>query len=74
MVTEGVGNRHCSGSSTASPAVRPVLTVDWNEQTAKVAESYLDFPGFSRGGLIAQLEFDGFTPSQAAYGATAAGL
>ncbi|MGY1991920.1 Ltp family lipoprotein [Mycolicibacterium fortuitum] len=54
--------------------MRPVLTVDWNEQTAKVAESYLDFPGFSRGGLIAQLEFDGFTPSQAAYGATAAGL
>ncbi|WP_207547168.1 Ltp family lipoprotein, partial [Mycolicibacterium fortuitum] len=29
---------------------------------------------FSRSGLIDQLEYEGYTPAQAAYGATAAGL
>jgi hypothetical protein len=29
---------------------------------------------FSRSGLVAQLEFDGFTPAQALYGVVAAGL
>ena len=29
---------------------------------------------FSRSGLVDQLEFDGFTPAQALYGARAAGL
>lgn len=40
----------------------------------RTAEDYLDLSGFSRGGLIDQLEYEGFTPAQAAYGATAAGL
>ncbi|WP_329604356.1 Ltp family lipoprotein [Mycolicibacterium fortuitum] len=34
----------------------------------------MDYSGFSRGGLIDQLEYEGYTPSQAVYGATAAGL
>jgi hypothetical protein len=29
---------------------------------------------FSRSGLVGQLEYEGFTPSQALYGARAAGL
>jgi hypothetical protein len=50
------------------------ITVDWNEQAAKAAEQYLDVSGFSRGGLIDQLEYAGFTPAQAEYGVAAAGL
>jgi hypothetical protein len=50
------------------------ITVDWNEQAAKKAEDYLDYTSFSRGGLIDQLEFDGFTPAQAQYGVAATGL
>ncbi len=38
------------------------------------AESYLDFQGFSRKGLIKQLEFEGYTAEQAAFGVTSTGL
>jgi hypothetical protein len=41
---------------------------------AKAAKSYLALTSFSRSGLIEQLEFEGYTPAQAAYGATAVGL
>ena len=34
-----------------------------------MAKSYLEFMDFSLSGLIDQLEFEGFTPSQAEYGA-----
>ena len=46
--------------------------VDWNEQAAKKAESYMEFSSFSKEGLIQQLEFDKFTPAQATYGANSA--
>ena len=46
--------------------------VDWNEQAVKKAKSYLDYTAFSKDGLIEQLEFSGFTPAQAQYGANAA--
>jgi Host cell surface-exposed lipoprotein len=36
------------------------------------AKSYLAFTSFSQSGLVSRLEFDGFTPSQAQYGASAA--
>ena len=39
------------------------ITVNWNEQAAKSAASYLDYGSFSRQSLIDQLEFEGFTPS-----------
>lgn len=51
--------------------------VDWNEQAAKSAKSYLEFQAFSRAGLLEQLSSsagEGFTPAQAAYGVKAAGL
>jgi hypothetical protein len=50
------------------------LTVDWNEQAAKSAASYLDFMAFSRSGLIDQLVFEGFTQAQAEYGVSTTGL
>ncbi|MGO4604537.1 Ltp family lipoprotein [Terrabacter sp. 2YAF2] len=50
------------------------VTVDWNEQAAKKAKSYLEMTAFSRGGLIDQLRYEGFTSDQAGHGATAAGL
>lgn len=48
--------------------------VDWNEQAALSAESYLDYMEFSRQSLIDQLVFEGFTQEQAEYGVTQAGL
>jgi Host cell surface-exposed lipoprotein len=48
--------------------------VDWNEQAAKSAESYLDMTGFSRSGLIEQLEYEGYTTEQAEYGVDQTGL
>jgi len=38
------------------------------------AASYLEYSSFSRSELIAQLEYDGFTNTQAEYGVTAVGL
>ncbi|MFG1931742.1 Ltp family lipoprotein [Mycobacterium sp. NPDC048908] len=46
--------------------------VDWNEQAVKKAKSYLSFSSFSLPGLVHQLEYDGFTPTQAQYGANMA--
>jgi Host cell surface-exposed lipoprotein len=43
-------------------------------QAAKAAKKYLDYTAFSHGELIDQLEHDGFTSAQAAYGVTAVGL
>lgn len=63
------------GFSTADAIVAvDSIAVDWNVQAAKAAKAYLDYSGFSRSGLIDQLEYEGYIPAQAAYGATAAGL
>ena len=51
--------------------------VDWNEQAAKSAANYLAYSSFSRQGLIDQLSSEygeKFTPEQAEYGVTKAGL
>jgi hypothetical protein len=50
------------------------VTVDWNEQAAKSAQSYLDYSAFSRSGLIGQLLYEGFTQAQAEYGVNSVGL
>jgi hypothetical protein len=50
------------------------IAVDWNVQAVKKAKNYLSLSAFSRGGLIDQLEYDGFTPAQAAYGVAGTGL
>ena len=75
--------RHRDWPGAATPATRTRLIANaggargidnWNEQAAKSAESYLDTSGFSRSGLIQQLEFEGYTAAQAAYGVSQAGL
>jgi colicin import membrane protein len=50
------------------------LDVDWYEQAARVAQSYLDVMPFSRQGLVDQLVFEGFSSEEAAHGADAVGL
>ena len=53
------------------------LHINFNEQAYKSAKNYLKMSGFSRKGLIEQLESDageGFTHSQAVYGVNKAGL
>lgn len=56
----------------------PVPTVASNsnetvsqENARKSAKSYLDSSGFSRSGLISQLEFEGYSTAEATYGADA---
>ena len=43
------------------------VKVDWNEQAAESARSYLDFMAFSESGLRDQLAFENFTPEQIEY-------
>lgn len=59
-----------SSSSSAPVQSEPTNTATAGERNAlKKAQSYLDFTAFSRNGLIGQLEFEGFTKSEATYGA-----
>ena len=44
---------------------------DWNEQASQSARNLLSFGGFSRQGLIEQLEYEGYTNSEATFGADA---
>lgn len=44
-----------------------------NEQAAKAVKNYLDIMAFSGEGLIEQLEFEGYTHTQAVYGTEANG-
>ena len=42
---------------------------NWNEQAAKKAKSYLNYSDrFTKSSLISQLEYEGFTYSEASYG------
>jgi hypothetical protein len=43
-------------------------------QAAKKAADYMNYSSFSRGSLIDQLEYDGFTEEQAEHGADSVGL
>lgn len=43
--------------------------VDWNEQSTKLAESYLCICKRTKQEMIEQLLYDGFTQEQAEYGA-----
>lgn len=51
---------------------KPELTVEQTNATAK-AKQYLGLSGFSRAGLISQLEFEGYTTDAATFGADNAG-
>lgn len=43
--------------------------MDWNEQAVKKAKSYLEYSSFSLPDLIDQLQYAGFTLSEAQFGA-----
>lgn len=68
------GTKADAGAELAvtAEAPKPVLTVG-QENAIKKAKSYLDFSGFSRSGLISQLEYEGFSPEDAAFAADNAG-
>lgn len=42
---------------------------DWNRQAELKAEQYVEYMDFSYSELVDQLEYEGFTHSQAAHGA-----
>lgn len=57
-------------SAVPTPSTPASLTVTTGEKNAlSKAKDYLDFTSFSYSGLIEQLEFEGFTHSEAVYGA-----
>ncbi len=62
-------------SNSEATAAVDSMVIDWNQQAAGSARSYLNtFPDWTRSEMIDQLEYEGFTYSQAAYGADAVGL
>ena len=82
QLSYGVGEEYNVADATAAV---DSLGVDWNEQAARSAKQYLSISGFSCKGLIDQLSSeyleenrayysgDGYTESQATYGARKAG-
>ena len=65
---------------TVDPPVKETVQPDESSQytmgqnnATRQAKDYLNFTAFSRQGLIEQLEFEGFTSEQAAYGVSAVG-
>lgn len=58
--------------SVTSEAPQPVYTLAQQNAISK-AQSYLRFSGFSRAGLIGQLEYEGFSTDEATFGADNAG-
>lgn len=59
----------CGVTDGNSPfAVKPAKA-DAQDDAVSKAKSYISFSGFSRNGLVDQLEFDGFTKEEAEYGA-----
>ena len=53
-------------------APKPVYSLA-QQNAIRKAQSYLDFAGFSRTGLIGQLEYEGFSADEATFGADNAG-
>lgn len=68
------GSKAYPGSeiSITAEAPKPVLTVSQQNAVDK-AKSYLSFSGFSRKGLIEQLEYEGYSTEDATFGADNAG-
>jgi hypothetical protein len=68
LAAAGVVTALLFGSVTAAHATATNRT-----QAVRAAKSYLDFQAFSLKGLIHQLKFEGYSTSDATYGATHAG-
>lgn len=70
-----VGNQKAEPGTAVSviaEAPKPVYTLAQQNAIGK-AQSYLDFAGFSRTGLIDQLEYEGYSTEDATFGADNAG-
>lgn len=66
----GQGDSTSPGDSTSAPPASPSTVATMGEQNAlRTALSYLDTMAFSYSGLIEQLEYEGYTHSEAVYGA-----
>lgn len=77
VTVQVTGTRAGYVSATASSASTgvvpaPVLTLSQKNAVQK-AKSYLKYSGFSRSGLIEQLEYEGFSTADATFGADNAG-
>jgi hypothetical protein len=57
-----------------SPVGQPPLSPASQQNALRAAKQYLDMTAYSHDGLVKQLEYKGYTASQAEYGVTAAGL
>lgn len=77
FLIESAGIENGSGSSSTqtekpvesqTPPVQDTVTTG-ERNALKKAQSYLDFSAFSHDGLVEQLEYEGFTNSEAVYGA-----
>ncbi|MCR2784144.1 MULTISPECIES: Ltp family lipoprotein [unclassified Microbacterium] len=58
--------------TVAAGAPKPVYTLA-QQNAIRKAQSYLELTGFSRAGLIGQLEYEGFSTEEATFGADNAG-
>lgn len=76
IITQGpVGGQKAEPGTAVSviaEAPKPVYTLAQQNAIGK-AQSYLRLTGFSRSGLIGQLEFEGFSPEEATFGADNSG-
>lgn len=62
-------------SPPPAPPTGPAGSVGAGQRNAaRSAQQHLAISDFSRSGLIEQLQYEGHSPDQAAYGATAVGL
>ncbi len=69
----GEGDQNASDATSAvAPYDEPTETLG-QTNARRAAESYLEYSGFSREGLVGQLEFEGYTTDDAIYGADNAG-
>ncbi|WP_223624029.1 Ltp family lipoprotein [Microbacterium sp. EST19A] len=71
--SRAAGSEATEGAAiTIVVAEKPKLTLGQQNAIAK-AQDYLDYSGFSRTGLIGQLEYEGFSTEDATFGADNAG-
>ena len=62
-------NNRAAGSPKNSPGVTDHVATSGEKNALSKAKSYLSFSAFSYSGLIEQLEYEGYTASEARYGA-----
>lgn len=72
-ISVGGGKEDSSESAIASPAPAHIATAG-EKNALSTAKSYLSFSAFSYSGLVEQLKFEGYSSSEAEYGADNCGV